>query len=284
MISLLSWKTKSERKFYAITPWWYTLHYLCEALSVLMLEMAFGAQHLPKESADILADAKKGIYWLTTLSAGSIAARKAWEIFDNLIRLVAPKIRWSVFDLPTTAPIPARYNWRRFGKPPANANTAWNQLSQENLQQYQATQSVVPGPTAAWANQPPNEFFGEHRASQEHFSNQMDSSTAVERFANMGQLYGHYDDPWQQLFAADLAGPILEMNSSGIDSSSLGAQPFGQRMDTAGSERYFTQSAFERNVGYETLSPTNVQGFEQEEVFGAQGEERLQQGQRQWGF
>ncbi|KAH6667220.1 hypothetical protein B0J14DRAFT_676967 [Halenospora varia] len=83
MISLLSWNAKSKTKFYAIPPWWHTLHYLCEALSVLMLEMAFEAQHLANESADILADAKKGIYWLAMLSTGSIAARKAWEIFET---------------------------------------------------------------------------------------------------------------------------------------------------------------------------------------------------------
>jgi hypothetical protein len=50
MIQLIALNAKTETKFYAIPPWWHTLHYLCEALSVLMLEMAFKAQHLPNES------------------------------------------------------------------------------------------------------------------------------------------------------------------------------------------------------------------------------------------
>ena len=282
MISLLSWNAKSEENFYTITPWWHTLHYLCEALSVLMLEMAFEAQHLPNESADILADAKKGIYWLSMLSAGSIAARKAWEIFDNLIRLVAPKIRWSVFDLPTTAPIPAHYHWRRFRKS-TNTDTAWSQLSQENLQQYQASQPIISNTTAAWTNQPPSEYFTEQRLMQEQFGNQMDSSTAVERFANMGQLHGHYDDPWQQLFAVGLMVPGSAM--MGAVSTAPGNQPFGQGIDSGSGEGYFMQSAFERNVGYETLSPTNAHSFGQEEVFEVDEEqERLQQRHQHDGF
>ena len=149
MISILGWSAKSEAKIYAISPWWSTLHYLCEALSILMLEMAFEAQHLPSETADILADIKKGIYWLAMLAEGSIAARKAWEIFDNLVRLVAPKIRWSVFDLPTSVPIPARYNWRRFVKTNNDPNARWSQLSTKNLQTYQATQPPKPDSTTA---------------------------------------------------------------------------------------------------------------------------------------
>lgn len=264
MIRLLEWNAKSKAKFHAISPWWNTLHYLCEALSVLMLEMAFEAQHLPKESADILADAKKGIYWLAMLSAGSIAARKAWEIFDNLIRLVAPKINWSVFDLPNTVPVPARYNWRRFGK--TSTNTPWNQLSQENLQEYQASQPMVPDSTSAWATQGVNQYFPEQRTVPGQFSNQLDSSTALERFTNMGHLRGHYDDPWQQLFVPNTVGPSI-----GMAMPSAGSQPFGQQ--TGGGERYFTQSAFDRNVGgYDTLSPTNVQGFQQEVPFEEQEE------------
>ena len=166
-----------------------------------MLEMAFEAQHVPEEKADILADAKQGIFWLVMLSSGSIAARKAWEIFDNLIRLVAPRIKWSVFDLPTIAPIPARYNWRRFGNnnPTGNQNHPWNHLSQENLQEHQASQPLAPALTATWTNQSLKQFFPEGTESGQ-FGNPLNSPAAVERFANMGQLYGHYDDSWPQLF------------------------------------------------------------------------------------
>jgi hypothetical protein len=252
MISLLKWNAKSEARFYSVSPWWNTLHYLCEAMSVLMLEMAFEAQHLPNEKVDILTDAKKGIFWLTMLSAGSIAARKAWEIFDNLIRLVAPKIKWSVFDLPTSASVPARYNWRRFGKATADQ---WNQLSQEKLQELQASQPLVPDLTTAWANQSLNQSFPKHTAP-EQFSNQLQSSTAVERFANMGQLYGHYDDPWPHLFAPTSVASPMGMNTA--TSQPLSTVP------NQGDARFLARSSFDRDVGgYDTLSPTAARDFQQ---------------------
>jgi hypothetical protein len=119
MISLLSWTASPIQRIYSIPPWWHTLHYLCEALSTLTLEMAYQAHHLPEEAAEILSDAKKGILWLRDMAETSVSARKALEIFDCLIRLVAPMISCSVCDMPSEAPIPPGYNWRRFSTPPS---------------------------------------------------------------------------------------------------------------------------------------------------------------------
>ena len=282
MISLLKWNAKSPARFYAISSWWNTLHYLCEALSVLMLEMAFEVEHLPNETIDILNDAKEGIFWLAMLSASSIAARKAWEIFDNLIRLVAPKIKWSVFDLPKTAPVPSRYNWRRFGK---EHPQVWYPPSSEKLRQHQASQPPVPDLITAWANQGLHQSFPEP-TTPEQFSNQLNSTMAIEHFANMGQMYGRYDGSWPELFA-----PITAPSPIGIGglltgpqlagSQQLGSLPElsgGSRFDaTSQGERYLTQASFDRNVGgYETLSPTTVQGFH---GFQGDGFEQQQQGQ-----
>lgn len=59
MISLLSWTASPIQRIYFIPPWWHTLHYLCEALSALTLEMAYQAHHLPEEAAEILPTPKK---------------------------------------------------------------------------------------------------------------------------------------------------------------------------------------------------------------------------------
>ena len=281
MISLLKWNAKSEARFYSISPWWNTLHYLCEALSVLILEMAFGVEHLPNETADILADAKEGIFWLAMLSAGSIAARKAWEIFDNLIRLVAPKIKWSVFDLPTTVPIPARYNWRRFNTDDKRNLGPWSQLSRENMQEHQASHPAVPDMTSAWTNQGYNQYLPE-RSATDQFGNQLNSTTAIERFTNMGQLYSSYDEPWQQLFTPTTGTPPMGIGGpsqlsgslpgpSGSSQYRVGPQ-MNQRRGPGAGERYFTQVNLDRGVGgHETLSPMNVEGsgggpFEQQDV------------------
>jgi uncharacterized membrane protein YgcG len=217
MISLLSWSASSVSKLYAITPWWNTLHYICEALSVLMLEMAFKAIHLPNEAANILDDAKKGVRWLAMMAEQSVSARKAWEIFDSLIRLVAPMIRWSVFDMPTQAPVPPGYNWQRFNAAlspplpqPLPPSTQQQQQqpqvthSSYNLTHYQSPQTQPPQPIP-W--QPSPSAFNFQYTTQADFSqphshvaNPLDHSTAISRFSQIGQVHGHYDDPWQHFF------------------------------------------------------------------------------------
>lgn len=233
MISLLSWSASNVEKLYAITRWWNILHYICEALSVLMLEMAFKATHLPNEAANILDDAKKGINWLAMMAEQSVSARKAWEIFDSLIRLVAPIIRWSVFDMPTQAPVPPGYNWRRFNAalspplPPSLPPSTQQQQQQPppqpthssyNPTHYQSAQAQPPQPVP-W--QPSPSAFNFPYTTQADFSqphsqvaNPLDHSTAISRFSQIGQVHGHYDDPWQHFFFSEPFGPNTNVNTN----------------------------------------------------------------------
>ncbi|RDL31506.1 uncharacterized protein BP5553_09715 [Venustampulla echinocandica] len=236
MISLLSWSATSADKLYAITPWWTTLHYLCEALSVLMLEMAFKLQHMPNDAAYVLDDAKRGVSWLSMMAEQSISARKAWEIFDKLIRLVAPLIHWSVFDLPTEAPVPPGYNWRGshlagqmlpplssppLPNPPHVQNHPPEQLSQMNIQRHQNTQVSMMSPgsiTAAWTAQPPSfQPFADTGGYEQYgyLANPLDHVEALNRFSMISQLHGSFDEPWMHI----LEPPNLE--SSDIESSNI---------------------------------------------------------------
>ncbi|TVY62795.1 putative transcriptional regulatory protein [Lachnellula suecica] len=232
MISLLSWSATSLEKLYAIPPWWDTLNCLCEALSVLMLEMAFRAQHMPREAGQILEDAKKGVNWLAMLSGQSIAARKAWEIFDKLIRLVAPLIHWSVFDMPTEAPLPPNYNWRRgMGSSQPQARAVQTQLSETHLRQFQNSQPNVSMPlaTMSWTSQPPafEPFPGSYDTGYsipEQFRNPLDHSEALNRFSNIGNVHGLYDDPWTHMFG--LEGEGMEFGAE--ERSNIGQQQQGQ--------------------------------------------------------
>ncbi|KAK2629502.1 hypothetical protein QTJ16_000322 [Diplocarpon rosae] len=213
MINLIGWSARNVEKLYAISPWWCTLHYICEALSVLILELAYQAQHLPSEAAYILDDAKKGIRWLVMMAGESISARKAWEIFDSLIRVVAPMINWSVFDLPTSAPIPPGYNWRR-----------WSTASQASS--FPAAQYPGPDPDPASSSsasswQPTSYKFqpmatvyarpGYHEIAA---GNPLDQTTAVQMFGSIGAVHGHYDDPWQHMFAVSC--PSIVQNVADI--------------------------------------------------------------------
>jgi len=222
MISLVSWSARSVSKLYAIPPWWNTLHYLCEALSVLMLELAFQSEHLPEEKPWILDDAKKAVRWLIMMAEQSVSARKAWEIFDSLIRLVAPTIKYSVFDMPTEAPIPPGYNWRRFKlnddpiyqqplTPPLPPIQSQFQLPSEHQTLYQAPipwqdpqqpppQNLQP----SLLNNPPTSYPPSY---EQLASNPLDQTTAIQRFQNIGNVHGHYDEPWQHFFnLPDLPG------------------------------------------------------------------------------
>ena len=225
MISLLAWSATSNEKIYTIPPWWNILNNLCEALSVLMLEMAFQSQHMPRESTHIMEDARKGVNWLAMMSGQSISARKAWEIFDKLIRLVAPVIHPSILDMPTEAPIPSGYQCRpgmTYGSQKGFQSQTPLQrqhpvdLTEGHLRQFQNTQPIVSMPAAP---QPPYWTPPQHASTSFQpftgtydqgysgmFGNPLDYSEALSRFSNIGAVHGLYDDPWMHMFSEDGGG------------------------------------------------------------------------------
>jgi hypothetical protein len=250
MIRLLSWSTASVEKIYAISPWWNTLHHVCEALSVLMLEMAFQSQHLPDEASYILEDAKKGTNWLVMMSDQSVSARKAWEIYDSLIRLVAPMIKWSVFDMPTEAPVPPGYNWRRFSATNPFVPSSQDQLTEANLEEYQGppgnVESSAAGSTSAWTNTDQNfQFTTGYTGYDQVASNPLDHTTALQRFSSIGQIHGHYDDPWQHMFSTTTGVQETGVLAPDVMQGQLGdqgAQMLGGSQDEG---RYFPQTAYD---------------------------------------
>lgn len=95
---------------HSLVPWWSTAHHVIQAASILMLELAHRAEHVPELSARLVSDSKKAIHYLSVMSGQSVSARKGWEILDGLLRIVAPKVGIDVSDMSTTAPLP--YGWR----------------------------------------------------------------------------------------------------------------------------------------------------------------------------
>lgn len=85
---------------YKISPWWCLLHYLMQAASVLMLELAIRADHMPFEAEEILRCAKKAVRWLNKMSDECLAAHRAWELCTNLLTKVASRVGRDVHDLP----------------------------------------------------------------------------------------------------------------------------------------------------------------------------------------
>lgn len=87
-------------QLYEYGPWWCVLHYLMQAVTVLLLELSFGSIHLPDRERDILKSAKKGTRWLHGMSEFSIAARRAWQLCDINLRKIALGMDYDVSDMP----------------------------------------------------------------------------------------------------------------------------------------------------------------------------------------
>ena len=83
--------------------WWMLIHHLKRALTVLFLELAFRAEHMPPEAGDIFNQAKEAVEWLRWHSASSLTTRRTWITMSRLLRLVAKRIGVTTDDI-VTAP------------------------------------------------------------------------------------------------------------------------------------------------------------------------------------
>ncbi|KAJ5648282.1 hypothetical protein N7490_004654 [Penicillium lividum] len=88
-------------QLYEIAPWWCILHYLMQAATVLLLELAFGCVHMPEEEKNFIHLSKKAIRWLFAMSQHSIASRRAWQLCDISLRRLSVGMKFNVDDMPT---------------------------------------------------------------------------------------------------------------------------------------------------------------------------------------
>lgn len=76
-------------EIFQLLPWWATLHYTCQAASILMLELSLKCEHLDREEFDddqkqLLMSLEKAMKYMWLLAATSRSAEKAWTIFRQL--------------------------------------------------------------------------------------------------------------------------------------------------------------------------------------------------------
>lgn len=84
-----------------ISPWFCVTHYIMQAATVLLLELAFGCVHMPEQESSFLALAKKSIRWLHAMAKHSMASLRAWQLCDLAFRRLAMGMAYSTDDLPT---------------------------------------------------------------------------------------------------------------------------------------------------------------------------------------
>ena len=85
------------------TMWWMLLHHLKRALTVLLLELAFRAEHMPSSAGEILAEAKAAVNWLGRLGNSNSDARSTYSSMRRLLRLAAERIGGDTSDIPTSS-------------------------------------------------------------------------------------------------------------------------------------------------------------------------------------
>lgn len=90
--------TPDAALLHRISPWWGTLHYLMQAATVLLLELAYRAQHVPEKAIMVSKAAKKALDWLSTLSKTNMASERAWKLCSGYLRRLAPHVGIDVDD------------------------------------------------------------------------------------------------------------------------------------------------------------------------------------------
>lgn len=84
-------ETLDTTQLYKMCPWWCMLHFLMQATTVLLLELAFDTQHVPDKASTVSKAARKALEWLSLMSKTSLASGRAWKLCNVVLRRLAPK-------------------------------------------------------------------------------------------------------------------------------------------------------------------------------------------------
>lgn len=79
--------------------WWMLMGHLKRALTVLLLELSFRAEHKPGDASEILDEAKAAVNWLHIRASSDPTARRTWVTMSRLLQLAAPKVGGHTADI-----------------------------------------------------------------------------------------------------------------------------------------------------------------------------------------
>ncbi|EAW07246.1 CeGAL family transcription factor [Aspergillus clavatus NRRL 1] len=94
--------TPDAALLFKLSPWWCILHYLMQSATILLLELAFHAQHVPEKASMVSKAAKKALEWLSMMSRFSLASERAWRLCDGFLRRLAPHVGVEIGDVLAT--------------------------------------------------------------------------------------------------------------------------------------------------------------------------------------
>ncbi|KAF2867970.1 fungal-specific transcription factor domain-containing protein [Massariosphaeria phaeospora] len=77
---------------YKMGPWWILVHYIMQALAVLMLEVSYEAVNFPRDRHDMVPSIKKLVRWLRHTRSNNRMAGRAYDIVLQLLHKLTLKI------------------------------------------------------------------------------------------------------------------------------------------------------------------------------------------------
>ena len=96
---------------YQLLPWWNLLHFVAQATSIILLELALDAQHFRDEIPQLTTHLRKAMGYLWCMADGSRSAYRAWKIFRQLLsEVVECHEDLDLAGIPIEAPPPPRWS------------------------------------------------------------------------------------------------------------------------------------------------------------------------------
>lgn len=99
MLDLIPDEPDAVRLYHQL-PWWCILHYIMQAATVLLMELSFGCDHVPKDEMVFVRLAKKSIRWLYAMAEYSDSSHRAWQLCDGALRRLSTRIGYNISDMP----------------------------------------------------------------------------------------------------------------------------------------------------------------------------------------
>jgi hypothetical protein len=106
-----------------VSPWWCVLHYLMQAVTVLLIELDFRLKYTPDEVGIVSTHVEKAMRWLLSMGADSTAAQRAWAVCDGIYSHLSPKLAVEPNEIPNDSGVPTddddvRYPYAAAAHPP----------------------------------------------------------------------------------------------------------------------------------------------------------------------
>lgn len=177
-------------------PWWCLLHYVMQAATVMILELAMNCIHTPHAESNLLHLTRKCVRWLQRTSEHSIASHRAWQLCDGALRRLELPTGLDISDL--------SLYFEQQGRQERHAQPVNAEMHHQPIPEESATGYV--GETSA--TQPIS--LGYHSSTS---GNMLNSSAAVAH--GMSEHFSAYD-PVSEEFARFIF-PEFENKKSWID-------------------------------------------------------------------